>query len=35
MWVSHEKARQELGFNPGPSDIALEEAVAWFRTRAR
>ena len=34
MWVSHEKARQELGFNPGPSDIALEEAVAWFRSHA-
>ena len=23
MWVSHEKARRELGFHPAPADIAL------------
>jgi dihydroflavonol-4-reductase len=33
MWVNHEKARRELGFNPGPVDIALSNAVEWFRTR--
>jgi dihydroflavonol-4-reductase len=30
MWVSHEKARRELGFNPGPAEKALERAVEWF-----
>ena len=34
MWVSHEKARRELDFNPGPVDIALSQAIEWFRTRA-
>jgi len=34
MWVSHEKARRELGFNPAPADIALSQAIEWFRTRA-
>ncbi len=34
MWVSHEKARRELGFNPGPVDLALSNAIEWFRTRA-
>jgi dihydroflavonol-4-reductase len=34
MWVSHQKARHELGFNPGPVDIALSNAIEWFRTRA-
>jgi dihydroflavonol-4-reductase len=34
MWVSHEKARQELGFHPGPVDIALSNAIEWFRVRA-
>ena len=33
MWVSHEKARRELGFDPGPADIALSRAVEWFRVR--
>jgi len=33
MWVSHQKARHELGFNPGPVDIALSNAIEWFRTR--
>ncbi len=35
MWVSHEKARRELGFHPGPADIALARAVEWFRTRPK
>lgn len=30
MWVSHEKARRELGFEPGPADGALARAVEWF-----
>lgn len=30
MWVSHEKAVRELGFQPGPADAALRSAVAWF-----
>jgi dihydroflavonol-4-reductase len=34
MWVSHEKARRELGFAPGPADVALSRAVEWFRARA-
>jgi dihydroflavonol-4-reductase len=34
MWVSHEKARRELNFNPGPVDIALSQAIEWFRMRA-
>src|SRR5438445_3418341 len=31
MWVTHEKASRELGFNPGPADQALARAVEWFR----
>jgi dihydroflavonol-4-reductase len=31
MWVIHEKATRELGFHPGPADIALAKAVEWFR----
>jgi dihydroflavonol-4-reductase len=34
MWVTHEKARRELGFQPGPADIALARAVEWFRRAA-
>ena len=30
MWVTHEKARRELGFTPGPADQALKRAVEWF-----
>ena len=33
MWVSHEKARRELGFNPGPAETALRRAVEWFLKR--
>jgi dihydroflavonol-4-reductase len=31
MWVSHAKAARELGYAPGPVDIALKRAVDWFR----
>jgi dihydroflavonol-4-reductase len=31
MFVTHEKASRELGFQPGPADAALARAVAWFR----
>jgi dihydroflavonol-4-reductase len=31
MWVTHEKARRELGFHPGPADTALRRAVDWFQ----
>jgi dihydroflavonol-4-reductase len=30
MWVTHQKAQRELGFNPGPADRALARAVEWF-----
>jgi nucleoside-diphosphate-sugar epimerase len=28
--VTHEKARRELGFEPGPAETALARAVEWF-----
>lgn len=31
MFVSSDKAKHELGFNPGPVDGALRRAVDWFR----
>lgn len=34
MWVTHEKARRELGFTPGPADAALARAVEWFQRAA-
>lgn len=34
MWVTHEKARRELGFNPGPAETALRRAVEWFSKAA-
>jgi dihydroflavonol-4-reductase len=30
MWVSHDKARRELGFEPAPAETALARAVEWF-----
>jgi dihydroflavonol-4-reductase len=33
MWVRHDKARQELGFAPGPAEEALRRAVEWFEAR--
>jgi dihydroflavonol-4-reductase len=34
MWVTHEKARRELGFQPRPAVQALARAVEWFERRA-
>ena len=31
MFVSSDKAKRELGFNPRPVDGALKRAVDWFR----
>jgi dihydroflavonol-4-reductase len=31
MWVTHEKAARELGFQPGAADTALARAVEWFQ----
>jgi dihydroflavonol-4-reductase len=31
MWVTHEKAARELGFQPGPASQALAQAVGWFQ----
>jgi dihydroflavonol-4-reductase len=31
MFFSHEKAEKELGYNPGPVNQALKDAVDWFR----
>lgn len=31
MFVTHEKASQELGFHPGAPETALQRAVDWFR----
>jgi dihydroflavonol-4-reductase len=30
MWVTHAKAERELGFHPGPADVALARAVEWM-----
>ncbi len=35
MYVSCEKARRELGYNPGPVEQALREAVDYFRLEWR
>jgi dihydroflavonol-4-reductase len=35
MWVTHEKARHDLGFIPGPADQALARAVEWFSGTGR
>ena len=32
MWVMHDKAARELGYQPGPATAALSKAVDWFRT---
>lgn len=32
MFVSQDKAKRDLGFNPQPVDGALKRAVDWFRT---
>jgi dihydroflavonol-4-reductase len=33
MWVRHDKAARELGYQPAPAAVALAAAVAWFRQR--
>jgi dihydroflavonol-4-reductase len=30
MWVSHEKAHRDLGFQPAPAETALRRAAEWF-----
>jgi dihydroflavonol-4-reductase len=35
MWVTHRKAAQELGFQPGPAEQALARAVQWFQSAHR
>lgn len=35
MWVTHEKARRELGFAPRPAEAALARAVEWFTGAGR
>jgi len=30
MWVTNERACRELGFQPGPAEVALRRAVEWF-----
>lgn len=32
MFVTHAKAKAELGFTPGPVDAALSRAVQWFQS---
>ncbi len=31
MWVNHDKAARELGYQSAPASVALGNAVAWFR----
>jgi dihydroflavonol-4-reductase len=31
MFVSHDKAKRDLGFDPAEVDGALRRAVEWFR----
>ena len=33
MFVSHDKAKRELGFDPSGVDAALNRAIEWFGTR--
>lgn len=33
VWVSHEKATRELGYNPRPARDALVDAVRWFESQ--
>lgn len=35
MFVTHEKASRELGFQPGSVDVALERAIRWFQESGR
>lgn len=31
MWIRYDKAARELGYKPGPAQMALQRAVSWFR----
>jgi dihydroflavonol-4-reductase len=31
MWISSDKARNELGYTPGQAEVGLRKAVDWFR----
>lgn len=33
MWVRHDKAARELGYQPAPAAVALASAVRWFREK--
>ncbi len=33
MFVRHDKARRELGYEPGPVDAAFTRAIEWFRRK--
>jgi dihydroflavonol-4-reductase len=35
MFVTHDKASRELGFEPGSVDSALERAIHWFKESGR
>jgi dihydroflavonol-4-reductase len=35
MWVTHEKARRQLEFQPRPAEEALRRAVDWFVARPK
>ena len=30
LWVDVSKAKRELGYDPGPIEVAIEESVDWF-----
>jgi dihydroflavonol-4-reductase len=32
MWVTCDKAKRDLGFQPSPAEVALSKAVEWFRS---
>lgn len=33
MFVRHDKAQRELGYQPGPVDAAFKRAIEWFRRK--
>ena len=30
LWVDVTKSQRELGYDPGPIDVAIKDSVAWF-----
>jgi dihydroflavonol-4-reductase len=32
-WISHERARRDLGYAPRPLDQSVRDTVLWFRER--